>query len=235
VTTAAERPRPGDLALPWAGSVEAKASDTLPRVAAWAVLAAASMPIVLTIGWLVADALQPPAYSPMRQTVSVLSGYAGTDRWIVTAALYAVGLGYLITAAGMRDVAGATRTGLVIAACTAFGVATFPVPAHGTSRMHAACTAIGAVAIAVWPAVAARQESVRTAVGARLTAAAIIVSGALFLWTALETRHGALLGLAERVSSALQVSWPFVVAAMLRRARLRASRHADVSGGQTAR
>jgi hypothetical protein len=37
----------------------------------------------------------------------------------------------------------------------------------------------------------------------------------------METRDGNLLGLAERVTSALQVSWPFVVALMVFRARRR--------------
>jgi hypothetical membrane protein len=176
------------------------------------------MPVVLTTAWLVADAVQRSSYSPMRQTVSVLSGHASAHRWIVTGALYGMGLAYLVTAAGMRGLAVAARRGLVVAAIAAIGVATFPEPVHGTSRPHAVFVVMGAVAIASWPVLAARQESVRRAVGPRLTAAAIVVSTGLFAWTALETRDGNLLGLAERVSSALQVSWPFVVALMVFRA-----------------
>ena len=227
MTTAAERRRPGQFALPWSAGAVSSASDAVPRIAPWALISSASMPVLLTTAWLVADTLQRPSYSPMRQTVSVLSGHAGTQRWIVTTALYAIGLAYLVTAAGMHDLAAAARRGLLLAGAAAIGVATFPVPVHGTSRPHAVCVVVGAVAIAVWPALAARQEPVRAAVGPRLTAAAIVVSTGLFLWTAAETRHGPLLGLAERVSSALQVAWPFVVALMLRRAERGLSRAGD--------
>jgi len=220
VTSAAER-RPEQLALPWSSDTAHESFRALPRIAPWAPLAAASMPIVLTTGWLVADTLQPSSYSPMRQTVSVLSGYAGSQRWIVTTTLYAVGLAYIVTAAGMHELAAAARNGLLVAGVAAIGVATFPVPVHGTSRPHAAFVVIGAVAITVWPALAARQESVRAAVGRRLTTTAIVLSTALFLWTALETRDGNLLGLAERVSSGLQATWPAVVALMVRRAQRR--------------
>lgn len=223
MTTAAQRRRGGHLALPWSSGTDSATSDALPRIAPSALLCSVSMPIVLTTAWLVADTLQPPAYSSMRQTVSVLSGHAGAHRWIVTTALYAIGIAYLVSAAGMRGLATAARAGLLVAGAMALGVATFPVPVHGTSRSHAACVAIGAVAIAVWPALAARQDSVRAAVGPRVSAAAIVVSAGLFFWTAFETRDGDLLGLAERVSSALQVAWPGVVALMLHRARHRQS------------
>jgi hypothetical protein len=126
----------------------------------------------------------------------------------------------------MRGLATAARTGLLVAGAMAIGVATFPVPVHGTSRSHAVCVGIGAVVIAVWPALVARQDSVRAAVGPRVSAAASVVSAGLFLWTAFETRDGDLLGLAERVSSSLQVAWPFVVALMLHRARHQQSNEA---------
>ena len=183
----------------------------------WTLGAAALLPALLTTAWLVADAVQPASYSPVRQTVSVLSGYAGIDRWIVTAALYAIGLGYVVTAAGLAALATPARVGLVIAGAAAIGVASFPEPAHGTSHAHALFTVIGAVTITIWPALVARQESALAAVGVRATIMAICVSLALFGWTVVETRNGSALGLAERVSSALQSSWPFVVAFALRR------------------
>jgi hypothetical membrane protein len=215
------------LILPWSSRAVSTAADAVPRITPLALFSSASIPIVLTTGWLVADTLQRPSYSPMRQTVSVLSGDAGIHPWLVTAALYWVGLAYVVTAAGMRDLATEARTGLLVAATAAIGLATFPVPVHGTSRPHAVCVAIGSVAIAVWPALVARQEAVRAAVGSRLSNAAIVVSTGLFLWTAMEVRDGPLLGLAERVSSGLQVAWPFVVALQLRRAQLRHSRQGE--------
>jgi hypothetical protein len=44
-----------------------------------------------TAGYLVAGTLQPTSYSPVRDTVSVLAGYAGADRWLMTSALFLVG------------------------------------------------------------------------------------------------------------------------------------------------
>jgi hypothetical protein len=217
VTSAAERRLLGRLTLPWPTRAETTVPDVPARIAPWTVVVSGVMPVLLTTGWLVAGTVQPASYSPMRQTVSVLSGYGGTDRWIVTAALYTVGVAYFVTAAGMRGVGAAARIGLLVAGAAAVGVAFFPEPAHGTSREHAVCTAVGALTIAAWPALAARRESVLAVVGVRRSLVAIVVSIGLLVWTAVETRNGPLLGLAERVSSGVQVTWPFVVALILLR------------------
>src|SRR6185437_6969253 len=140
-----------------------------------------------------------------------------TDRWIVTAALYVVGAGYLATAVGMSFLTVAARVGLTVAGVAAIGIASFPVPVQGTSRVHSACTAIGAVTIAAWPVLADRQDSVRQAIGRRASIAAMLISATLLLWAVRETHNGTALGLAERTSSAAQVCWPFVVALALRR------------------
>lgn len=76
---------------------------------------------------------------------------------------------------------------------------------------------IGAVTITLWPALVARRGSpALNAVGLRASITAMVASVALFAWTALEI-HGDKLGLAERMSSSLQVCWPFVIAVALRR------------------
>jgi hypothetical protein len=219
VTSAANRRPFGRVATLWQTNAESAILEAPPRVAPWAVAASAVTPVVLTSAWLVAGALQPAFYSPMRQTVSVLSGHAGTDRWIVTAALYLAGAALLTTAAGIRGMAGPPRVGLVVAGIAAWGVASFPEPVHGTSREHAICTGVGALAIGVWPALVARQESVVATIGPRLSLAASVVSVGLLVWTFAETRNGTLLGLAERVSSGIQITWPCVVAIMLFRAQ----------------
>ncbi|MDT4894166.1 MAG: hypothetical protein QOE97_3201 [Pseudonocardiales bacterium] len=188
-------------------------------VTRWTVACTAMLPTVLTSAWLIAGALQPPDYSPVRQTVSVLAGHAGSHRWIMTSALYVVGAGYLVTAALMTVLSAPCRAGLVLAGAAAIGVASFPQPEHGTSQAHAVCTGIGAITLASWPAVAARQHSVRAALGARVTNTAIVVSALVFFWTFIETRDGTALGLAERVSSVGQACWPLVVALALRGAQ----------------
>jgi hypothetical protein len=203
----------------------------VPRpIARWALVSTGSIPVLLTTAWLIADQLQPAEYSPMRQTVSVLSGHAGTHRWIVTSALYAIGACYLASAAGLGGALSiAARAGLLVAGLAGLGVAAFPEPAHGTSRGHALCTAIGAVAITVWPAIVARHRAVVAVVGVRASFAAIIASAALFVWTVIETRDGSVLGLAERVSSSLQVCWPFVVILAVHRAQRSASSSARLT------
>jgi hypothetical protein len=45
------------------------------------------------------------------------------------------------------------------------------------------------------------------------------VFAGLLGWFVIETPRGSLLGLAERLTSSVQTSWPFVVAVALRRAR----------------
>jgi hypothetical protein len=60
-------------------------------VPGWVIGTAALGPAVLVGGWLKAGARQPSSYRPMRDTISVLAGYTGTDRWVMTAALLLVG------------------------------------------------------------------------------------------------------------------------------------------------
>jgi Protein of unknown function (DUF998) len=51
-------------------------------VPGWTVVSAGLAPVLATAGWLVGDPVQPASYSPIRKTVSVLAGHAGTDRWV---------------------------------------------------------------------------------------------------------------------------------------------------------
>src|SRR5882672_9277581 len=69
-------------------------------VPGWAMASAALSPAVMMGGWLAAEALQPPSYSPVRSTISGLAGLGGTDRWIMTSCLLLVGACYFVTAAG---------------------------------------------------------------------------------------------------------------------------------------
>jgi hypothetical protein len=80
VTIAAGRDLFGSLVPGWASRSAPVVTPQLKPVAWWVVGCSALLPTMLTAAWLVADVLQPPSYSPVRQTVSVLSGYAGTDR-----------------------------------------------------------------------------------------------------------------------------------------------------------
>ena len=188
----------------------------------WAVVSAALTPVLVTAGWLVADAVQPAAYDPIRKTVSVMSGYAGTDRWIMTGALFLVGGCQLVTAAGLGGVRVPARIILAVAGLSSIGIALSPEPVRGSTPQHLAWTALGAVAIAVWPAFVAQRARPRPLI---LSSYGCAVVTAVFLvllgWLIIETQGGADLGLAERLSVSTQTCWPFVVAVALRQRAVR--------------
>jgi hypothetical protein len=193
-------------------------------VAGWVTVCAALSPALLTVAWLIGDAVQPASYSPVRQTVSVLAGYGATDRWIVTGAVYVIGVCHLATAAGMPVLTLRARVGLVVAGLAAIGIAASPQPATGSSAPHLVFTCIGAAAITLWPALAAqRRASASIFVSARVSAVVFVGFLILLAWTVVETQDGGSLGLAERVSSAIQIGWPLAVAVSLRRGTSRAA------------
>jgi hypothetical membrane protein len=190
-------------------------------VARWAAVSAALAPLVMIGAWLVAETLQPPSYSPVGSSISGLAGLAGADRWIMTSALFLVGACYLVTAAGMRGLRAPARIVLVIAGLSSVGIADSPEPVNGSSPQHLAWTSLGAVAISVWPAfTASRAPSPPLILRARGAAAVTAVFLVLLAWLTAETQHGTVLGLAERLVSGVQVTWPFIVTRALQR-RLR--------------
>ena len=213
-----------DAAAPGRGPATASAVSRWLRphrpVAAWVPVFAGLSPTLLTIAWLIGDAVQPTSYSPMRQTVSVLAGRAGTDRWIVTGAVYLLGVCHFATAAGLRVLPLRARVGLVVAGLAAIGIAASPQPVSGSRAQHLVFTSIGAVAITVWPALAAqRRAPASILVSARISAVVSLGFLILLSWTVVETQVGGSLGLAERVSSAIQTGWPVAVAVSLRRTK----------------
>jgi hypothetical membrane protein len=215
-------PRPSRRLGPWLTVVPGPAWRRLRRAAArpavawWALVAAGLSPILMTAAWLIADTLQPPSYSPVRQTVSVLAGLGGTDRWIVTSALFVVGGCNFVTAAGLAAVRRPGRVLLIIAGVASIGIATSPEPAGGSTPEHLAWTALGAVTIAVWPAFLAGRGPRPLITSVRATVAVTTVFVALLGWLIIETQGGATLGLAERLTSTIEISWPFIVAMALR-------------------
>jgi hypothetical protein len=197
-------------------------SATWPRrlrhaVPGWTLVSAGLSPVLATGGWLIADAVQPASYSPIRKTVSVLAGHAGTDRWIMTGALFLVGACQLVTAAGLVGVGAPARILLAVAGLSSIGIAANPEPARGSTPQHLAWTALGAVALAVWPAFVARRAPPRPLIlssyGCAVVTAVFI---ALLGWLVIETQGGSDLGLAERLFLSTETCWPFIVAIALR-------------------
>jgi hypothetical membrane protein len=190
-----------------------------PAVHQWAIVSAGLAPILLTGAYLIAGIFQPASYSPMRKTISVMAGQAGTDRWIMTGGIFLVGCCYLVTAAGLAGVRARARALLIVAGLAGIGIAASPEPASGATPRHLAWTVLGAVTTAVWPAFAAPRGSPRPlilSVYGSATVTAFFV--ALLGWLFIQTRDGSVLGLAERLTSSIQTCWPFIVALALRSA-----------------
>ena len=191
-----------------------------PAVHPWAIVSAALAPILLTGAYLIAGIFQPASYSPMRKTISVMAGQAGTDRWVVTGGIFLVGGCYLVTAAGLTGVRAAARALLIVAGLAGIGIGASPVPASGATPRHLAWTVLGAVTIAVWPAFTAPRTPPRPLILSVYGSAAVTaVFVALLGWLFIETRDGSVLGLAERLTSSIQTCWPFIIAVTLRRTR----------------
>ena len=184
---------------------------------AWALVTAGLAPVLIIGGWLAAGTVQPASYSPLRDTVSALAGQGGTQPWIVTSALFAVGGCYLATAVGLAGLRFPARILLAVAGLCSIGIAASPEPAVGSTPQHLAWTVLGAAAITLWPASTVRrgpgQPLILTVRGA---AAVTVIFLALSGWLLVETRDGTLLGLSERVMSGVMTTWPFVVALAVR-------------------
>jgi hypothetical membrane protein len=205
-----------------------------PAAHRWAIVSAALSPVLLTGGYLLAGALQPASYNPMRETISAMAGQAGTDRWIMTGGIFLVAGCYLVTAAGLTGARAPARALLIVAGLAGIGIAASPEPASGATPRHLAWTTLGAVTIAVWPAFAARRTSPRPLVlGVYGSAAVTAVFVALLGWLFIETRDGSVLGLAERLTSSIQTCWPFIIAVTMRRTRRRAGPKRDTAMTQS--
>src|SRR6185369_8163290 len=75
-----------------------------------------------------AGALQPASYSPVRSTISVMAGQAGTDRWVMTGGIVLTGGCYLVTAAGLTGLRASARALLAVTGMAGLGIAASPEP-----------------------------------------------------------------------------------------------------------
>ena len=139
----------------------------------------------------------------------------------MTSALFVVGACYLVTAACLPGLRRSARIVLLVTGLSGIGIAASPQPVHGSNPQHLVWTALGAVALAVWPAFTARRAPSQPLILRPLGVAAVtVVSLALLTWLVIETQGGAALGLAERLVTGLQMTWPLVVILALRGGRV---------------
>ncbi len=178
--------------------------------------------MLLVGGWITGGAVQPTAYSPMQQTMSVLAGQAGTDSWLMTGALFLVGATQLATAVGLRDVGVPARLLLVLTGISTFGVASSPEPAPGPTPVHLAFAVSCVFTTAIWPIFVARREPAPSwAVSIYGCVAVTTIFAALSGWVLFASFGGGELGLAERVASTTLGLFPLVVILSLRQAASR--------------
>jgi hypothetical protein len=188
-------------------------------VPGWAVGTALLAPLVLVGGWLIAGALQPASYSPMRQTMSVLAGQSGTDRWVMTAALLLVGSCQIATGAGLTAVRMPARILLILTGLSTLGIAATPEPATGPTSRHLAFAVSCVVTTAVWPVLVAKRGPVQSWILSVYGCATVtVIFAGLSFWLLVAAREGGgVLGMVERLTSAIQGLFPLVVALALRR------------------
>ncbi len=175
-------------------------------------------PVVLVGGWLIAGALQPASYSPMRQTMSVLAGHSGSDRWVMTAALLLVGSCQIATGAGLTAVRMPARILLIVTGLSTLGIAATPEPATGPTSRHLAFAVSCVVTTAVWPVLVARRAPTHPRILSVYGCAAVtVIFAGLSCWLLIAARDGgADLGMVERLTSAVQALFPLVVVLALR-------------------
>jgi hypothetical membrane protein len=189
-----------------------------PPVAGWTVGTALLAPVVLVGGWLIADELQPASYSPMRQTMSVLAGHSGNDRWVMTAALLLVGSCQIATGAGLTGAGMPARVLLILTGLSTVGIAATPEPATGPTSRHLVFAVSCVVTTAIWPVLVARRGPAQSWIlSVSGCAATTAVFAGLSCWLLIAAGDGGGdLGMVERLTSAVQGLFPLVVALALR-------------------
>jgi hypothetical protein len=168
----------------------------------------------------------------MRQTMSVLAGYAGTDRWVMTVALLLVGACQVATGAGLTGVRMPARILLMLTGLSTIGIAASPELTTGPTPLHLAFAVSCAATTALWPVLLVRRGPAQPWIlGARGCATATVIFAGLSCWLLVAAQAGdGNLGMIERLTSGVQGLFPLVVAVALRQA-LRRAASASADGG----
>ena len=189
----------------------------MPLIPKWVILSSGTAFVSLIGGWATAASLQPTNFDPVTQTISSLYADGATDRWLMTSVLVVVGACYVVTAYGIDAVRSSARVSLLVGGTASILLAAFPEPEVGTSLQHIVITGVAFSALAVWPCLAIeRHPSAPWALRPVAAIAFTAVVAACTVWFLIELSTHSAAGLAERVVTGLQATWPVVVAACLR-------------------
>lgn len=191
---------------------------TMNSVSWWGKASSIAAPIVLIAGFTISASNQQAAYDPWVDTISALAAPTATHAWIMTAALYALGLCHIITALALRPATSLGRLTLAFGGIATLGVAMFPTNATSTPISHMLAAGFAFGALTVWPVFARKRFNADLPLlQTRICWAATTVLGALVLWFVFElARAGSHVGLAERVVAVSQALWPLLVTNSLR-------------------
>ncbi|WP_418960730.1 DUF998 domain-containing protein [Streptomyces tritici] len=186
---------------------------SVPR---WALVSSGSAPVLLISGWLIAGHLEGAAYDPVRQTISVLAAYGAAGFWVMSGALFGLGVCHLFTAYGLRVAERAGRLALAGGGVAALVVSLVPAPSSGGSLRHGSVAAVGFLLLAVWPVLAAVRgggASVPWGLRPAPSGLATALMGLTAVWFVYEMNRDGFAGVAERVVTCIQAVWPLVVVA----------------------
>jgi hypothetical membrane protein len=174
----------------------------------FAVVSAATAPVLLIGGWTVAAALQPSGFDALRDTISALAGHGAAHRWVMTLALLGLGACHCVTALGLRPLATPGRVMLATGGVATVLVAAFPLPRTGSSGAHQLAATVAFACLALWPALSRVPGGAPQPVPPVLmrVAAGVLVTLVVVFCAALAA--GVLVGLAERVAAGAQSLWP---------------------------
>lgn len=175
----------------------------------WALLSSVAAPVALIGGWTIGAARQPPAYDPVRDTISALAAHGAHDPWVMTTGLAVLGGCHVATALALVEARPVGRLVLGTGGVSAALVAVFAQPSAG----HFPAATVSFVALALWPA----------ASGLPGPRSALLASGGLLgllAWLGVELDGGDLLGLSERIVAGSQAVWPLAVVLAMRARRM---------------
>jgi hypothetical membrane protein len=204
------------------------------RVPWWGLVSSIAAPLLLIGGWTLAAGMQPMHFDAVTRTISDLAAHGTPHRWLMTGALFGVGLAHLATAVALRCARAAGRLVLGLGGLATLLVAASPLPAGGrSSSAHTAAATVALVSLAVWPAFAWKYprttgRTVPVLLRPQASAAAACTLLMFLAWFFVEHLvSGQRIGLAERVAAGSQALWPLAVVVSARRSQPNRSQLAE--------
>ena len=178
----------------------------------WGVVSSVLAPVLLIGGWTVAADLQPAPFDPISRTISTLAADGSPHRWLITVALFGVGLADVLTGLALRSAARPGQVLLIAGGICGMLVAANPQPQQGNSPVHVLFAVIGVILLTIWPVTCIKREpQAPLAFRPTVACASAGLTLCLLLWFTAELPSGSQLGLAERILAADQALWPLAV------------------------